>query len=188
TAGIVLARSARIGAVAGGSGEPLFRIARDGKIELEADVPEGQISKLRLGQPVDVTPAGFNAPIRGEIRLLSPQIDTTTRLGRVRVALPADAAVRSGSFARGTIETARRSGVSVPRSAVMTERGHVTVQAVKDGRIETRKVEVGLSGDGRVLILSGIEAGEQVVVKAGTFVRHGDQVTPVVAKAEEIGG
>ncbi|MCW1839490.1 efflux RND transporter periplasmic adaptor subunit [Prosthecomicrobium hirschii] len=188
TAGIVLARSARIGAVAGGSGEPLFRIARDGKIELEADVPEGQISKLRLGQPVDVTPAGFNAPIRGEIRLLSPQIDTTTRLGRVRVALPADAAVRSGSFARGTIETARRSGVSVPRSAVMTERGHATVQAVKDGRIETRKVEVGLSGDGRVLILSGIEAGEQVVVKAGTFVRHGDQVTPVVAKAEEIGG
>lgn len=186
--GIVLSRSARIGAVAGGAGDPLFRIAQDGLIELEAQVPETSLQRLRVGQKVAVTPAGFDKPVEGEVRLVSPQVDTTTRLGRVRIALPAESGVRSGSFARGRIEIARREGVTVPRSAVMLEAGRATLQVVKDGRIETRKVETGITGDGRVEIVKGLEAGEQVVSKAGTFVRNGDLVSPVAAKAEEIDG
>lgn len=188
TAGVVLSRSARIGAVAGGSGEPLFRIARDGKIELEADIQESTLQRIRVGQAVSVTPAGFDKAIAGEIRLVSPQVETTTRLGKIRIALPADAGVRSGSFARGLIEIVRREGVVVPRSAVTIERGHATLHVVKDGRIESRKVETGISGGGHVEIAKGLTAGEQVVAKAGTFVRDGDQVNPVPAKPGEIEG
>jgi HlyD family secretion protein len=53
------------------------------------------------------------------------------------------------------------------------------VQTVKDGRIATRKVTLGLSGGGRAEIATGIAAGETVVARAGTFVRDGDLITPV---------
>lgn len=188
TAGVVLSRSARIGAVAGGAGDPLFRIARDGRIELEADVLESVLPTIKVGQKVAITPAGFAEPVEGEVRLVSPQVDTTTRLGKVRVALPVGSGLRSGAFARGRIVTARAEGVVVPRSAVMVERGQATLQVVKDNHIETRKVETGITGDGRVEIVKGLAAGETVVAKAGTFVRNGDLVNPVTAKAEEIEG
>lgn len=188
TDGVILVRNARIGAVASGQGEPLFRIARDGKIELEAEVPEASLLRLREGQAVEVAPAGSARPIRGEVRLVSPQVDSVNRLGKVRIALPADAALRSGSFARGRIEIDTREGVTLPLSAVMSERGKTTIQVVKDGKIETRKVVTGISGEGRIEIVEGLEAGETVVLKAGAFVRNGDVVTPVAAKAEEVEG
>ncbi|MEJ1159193.1 efflux RND transporter periplasmic adaptor subunit [Prosthecomicrobium sp. N25] len=190
TDGVVLSRSARLGAVPSSMSDPLFRIARGGRIELDAEVTEATLQKIRVGQRVEVTPAGADKAVAGEVRLVSPQVETATRLGKVRVALPTESVsvMRSGSFARGRIELARREGVTVPRSAVMVERGQASLQVVKDGKVETRKVETGLSGDGRVEIVKGLAAGEQVVFKAGTFVRNGDAVTPVPARPEEVEG
>ena len=54
------------------------------------------------------------------------------------------------------------------------------VQAVKDGRVTTTKVTLGLIGGGRAEIVSGLAEGESVVARAGTFVRDGDAITPVV--------
>lgn len=185
TDGVVLQRNGKIGAITAGAGEPLFRIARDGKIELHAQVTEATLGRMREGMKVAVTPAGLSEPIEGDVRLVSPQVDRATRLGEVRIAMPADGKLRAGSFARGRVELARREGVSVPLSAVTSEKGRSTLQVVKDGKVETRKVVTGLTDDARIEIVEGLAAGEQVVAKAGTFVRNGDLVTPVAAKGEE---
>jgi HlyD family secretion protein len=182
--GIVLSRTARIGAVASPAADPLFRIAEAGDIELAADVTEMDLARIETGMPVTVRPAGFSEAVTGTVRLISPQVDSATRLGTVRIALDAEATLRPGIFARGNIEVARSTGVTIPLSALVTIDGRATVQAVIDGVIETRDVETGLRTASTIEIRSGLEAGEAVVRRAGTFVRDGDRVT-AVAFAEE---
>ncbi|WP_201402246.1 efflux RND transporter periplasmic adaptor subunit [Kaistia sp. 32K] len=184
TDGLVLSRSARIGAIVSGGGEPLFRLAEDGAIELQAQVPEAELSQIAVGQPVTITVPGISEGIQGSVRLVSPKIDDASRLGRLRVALPAGAKVSAGAFARGTVELARRESVSIPVSAVVTTAGEATAQVVVDGKIQTRPIKTGISGKGMVEVVEGIALGEAVVLRAGTFVRDGDAVTAVEAQGE----
>ncbi len=181
TDGLVLVRNGKLGQLAAGAGDPLFRMARDGKIELDAEVTESLLHQLEVGQKVAVTPAGFQTPVEGTVRLVTPQVDQTTRLGHVRVSLPRDAALHVGSFARGLVITARHDSVALPLTAIQVDVHATTAQVVKDGRIDTRTLVTGIRGNGLIEVISGIAAGESVVLKAGTFVRDGDQVTPVVA-------
>jgi len=179
--GLVSRRTARLGAVASTSGDALFRIIEDGAVELEADVAETTLANLAVGQPAEVVPAGRERPVAGRIRLISPEIDVTTRLGQVRIALDTAAGLTIGAFAYGIIETARDEGVLVPLSAVLYEADHAEVMVVVDGTVETRTVTVGLVSEGRAEIKDGVAAGEQVVSIAGTFLRGGDRVNPVLA-------
>ncbi|CAM5761094.1 efflux RND transporter periplasmic adaptor subunit [Bosea minatitlanensis] len=179
--GIVSRRTAKLGATASmlPTSEPLYRIIADGAVELEAQVAEVDIPSLKPGQPVAVMPAGAKEALKGTIRLIAPEVDKASRLGRVRVALDGNPPVAIGSFARGTIETGRKHAVTLPLSAITYTRSGPTVQTVKDGKIATRKVTLGLSGGGRAEIATGLAAGETVVARAGTFVRDGDLITPV---------
>ncbi|UZF91003.1 efflux RND transporter periplasmic adaptor subunit [Bosea sp. NBC_00550] len=180
-AGIVSRRTARLGATAGmGAGaEPLFRIIADGAVELEAQVAEVELPGLKVGQGVSVLPAGAKDALAGTIRLISPEVDKASRLGRVRVALNGNPPVSLGSFARGIIETGRKRAVTLPLSAITYSRSGATVQTVKDGKVTTKPVTIGLAGGGRAEIATGLAEGETVVARAGTFVRDGDLVTPV---------
>lgn len=180
-AGTISRRTARLGAMASmlPQSEPLFRIIADGAVELEAQVAEVELPRLKLGQGVAVTPAGAKDALAGSIRLIMPEVDKASRLGRVLVALDGNPPVAIGSFARGVIETGRKRAVTLPLSAITYNRSGATVQSVKDGKVTTKPVTLGLIGGGRAEIASGITDGETVVARAGTFVRDGDLVTPV---------
>jgi HlyD family secretion protein len=181
-AGVVSRRSAKLGAMATlAATEPLFRIIADGAIELEAEVAEVELPSLKPGQRVAVTPAGSDKALEGEIRLIAPEVDKASRLGRLRVSLKGNPPVAIGSFARGVIETGRKTAIILPLSAITYARGGATVQSVTDGRITTKKVELGLIGGGRAEIVSGVGEGETVVARAGTFVRDGDVITPIAS-------
>lgn len=178
TAGLVLSRAARLGAIASAAGGGLFEIARESLIELDAEVTESVLNSLAKGQKVTVTLPGTRDPIEGTVRLVSPVVDETTRLGRVRIALPPSDLLRSGSFARGAIEIARSRGIVLPNTAVVTEGDDSVVQVVRDGTIESRPVTIGINTGSEVEIVEGVSEGEAVVALAGTFVRDGDRVTP----------
>jgi hypothetical protein len=105
----------------------------------------------------------------------------------VRVALPRDPILRIGSFARGTVELARRRGVAVPASAVVYGADGSTVQVVGDDRVQARQVRTGLASEGFVEIVEGVAAGNLVVTRAGSFLRDGDAVRPMVAETAEAG-
>ena len=174
-AGIVSRRTARVGAVFGMTGDPLFRITQDGAVELEADVPENRLARLRAGQPatIDGVPA--------HVRLVSPEVNRTTRLGRVRIAPDQDPVGVIGSFARARVEVARLDGIAVPLSAVLFDPDGAKVQVVHDGLVETRPVTVGLRSGGLALLTAGLAAGEAVVSVSATFVRDGDRVVAIPA-------
>jgi len=179
-AGTVLDRDARIGSIAlSARADSLFRIAKDGAIDLDAEVPEPYMPRLAVGQSVRVTPTGFATPFEGRVRLISAELDKSTRLGRVQVALPDDPRLRPGTFARGVVELDRRDGLMVPQSAVMFDTEGAYVLVVSDGTVATRRVQPGLKADGRVEVVGGLTTSDMVVVRAGGFLRDGDRVSPV---------
>lgn len=179
-AGLILSRNAVVGQIASAGGNPLFVIAEKGDIELDADVTETLLPELKIGQKVTVQPSGSDAKVAGEVRLVQPEINAATRLGKARIALPEGKDLRVGAFARGTVEVARSEGLVVPVSAIADDPDGQTVQVVKDGVVDTRKVKTGLSDAGLVEVTEGIAEGELVVSKAGTFLRGGDKVKPQV--------
>ena len=180
-AGLVSRRVARLGSVVSMGGDPLFRIISDGAIELEADVPESTLAKLRPGQRARLAMAGEVAR-GGTVRLVSPEMNRTTRLGRIRIAIDAgEGGLVLGGFGRAAVQTARHVGVVVPLSAVIFESGGPQVEVVRNGVVESRNVVLGLRAEGRAEITHGVAAGEAVVTLSGTFVRPGDHVIAVDA-------
>jgi RND family efflux transporter MFP subunit len=178
-AGVISRRTARIGALASSAADPLFRIVAKGEIELDAEIPEVFLPRLSTGMTARIDVAGLK-PREGKVRLISPEVDRATRLGRVRIFIGDDPALRVGSFARGTIDTASSNGLGVPATAVMNRDQGPIVQIVKDGRVETRKVATGMASGGKVEILDGLQEGDLVVIRSGTLLREGDSVRPVI--------
>ena len=176
-AGIVSRRTARLGAVVQSAAEPLFRLIENGTVELEADVPETLLARLRPGQTAEVETASGTRP--GHVRLVAPEVNRTTRLGRVRVAVEGGETLVIGGFARANVAVAQREGVLAPLSAVLFEPGGAVVQVVRDGVVQTRRVTVGLRAEGRAEIVDGLRDGEDVVAVSGTFIRDGDRVAAV---------
>lgn len=181
-AGLVSRRAARLGAVVGGAGDPLFRIIANNAVELEADVPETQLARLHPGQPARLDTAG--GPRTGRVRLVSPEVSRTTRLGRVRVEGTDGQPLVIGSFARSTVEVARRDGLLAPLSAILFQPDGAVVQVVQDGVVDTRRVEVGLRNGQQAEITSGLSPGDEVVSVSGTFIRGGDRVVAVRSEAK----
>jgi HlyD family secretion protein len=179
--GIVSRRTARLGAMAMAAGDPLFRIITDGAIELEGDVPEQSLARLRTGMQAKIKLPGGDDEVEGRVRLISEEVDKATRLGKVRIALPPDAPARIGSFASGVAIIARRSGIGVPTSAVTRGDEGDFVEVVKDDRVELRKVAVGITNLRITEVREGLVAGEVVIARAAAFLRSGDLVRPIAS-------
>lgn len=173
-AGRIIASTARAGAFASPQLGPLFRIAIDNEIELDAEVPYVHVLKLTPGVTARITVDG-GTELAGRVRVISPEIDRRTQLGKARLAVPRNPAVKVGMFARATIDATRSCGVSIPKSAL----DHSAVQVVKDNVVETRKVQVGLSSDTDIEIREGLKEGEIIVANAGTSLHDGDKIKPI---------
>lgn len=181
-AGLILSREARLGAIALSTrSAPLFRIAEDGAMDLEADVPESAMPRMKDGLGVAVTPAGFDAALEGRVRLVSAEVDRASRLGRVKIALPDDPRLKSGAYGRAVITLGEIKGLTVPQSAVMFDADGAYVLTVKDGVVGVHRIVPGLKKGGRILVADGLSTEDAVVARAGSFLRDGDRVTPVTA-------
>lgn len=177
--GLVSRRNARIGGMASVASEPMFRIIARGEVELDAEVIETELGKVAIGQKALIKVAG-NGEVAGKVRLVSPEVDSTTRLGRVRIFLGDDPKLHIGSFARGTIDTAQGHGLAVPSSAVSFDVEGAYVQVVTNNRVERRSIKTGLVSGGNVEVREGLKKGDVIVAKAGTFLRDGDTIRPVI--------
>lgn len=191
--GVVSVKNARIGAIAAGSGDPLFTLIKDGAIELVADLSETDIQKVEVGQTARVTLAGGSRQIDGKVRLVSPSVDATTRLGAVHIIIGGQdgggksgndqSGARAGMYARAEIVIQQATALALPLSAVTTNRGGSTTRKVEDGVVRQVKIGTGIQDGGFVQVLDGLSDGDTVVAKAGAFVRDGDHIAPVTAPA-----
>jgi multidrug efflux pump subunit AcrA (membrane-fusion protein) len=176
-AGLVTQVNTIVGAPASPQAGPMFRIAVNNEIDLDAEVPAVHMMKLSPGATVRIS--RDNGPdIVGRVRLVLPQIDRNTQLGHVRITLTGNPAIRIGMFAQASIDAKRSCGVAIPRTAI----DHLTVQVVKGNTVETRRVKVGLVSDTSIEILEGLDVGEIVVADAGSSLHDGDQIKTMFAE------
>lgn len=177
--GVISARDAKVGAIASGAGTPLFTMIRDGAIELVADVSESDIRRVQVGQPARILLAGTRDELPGKVRLISPVVNATTRLGSVHIVTDEKSGAKSGMYASARIIIEETTAPSLPQSAVTTERNGAIARMVVDNVVKQVAIETGIQDQGFVQILSGLKAGDVVVSKAGAFVRNGDRIKPI---------
>jgi HlyD family secretion protein len=178
-AGEITDKSVTIGAIATSGGVPMFKIVKDAALEVMADVAEQDVLKLKPGQSVSLRFVGASGRVAGTVRLVEPQVDKLTRLGRVRIALDATADVRSGMFAEAEIRVAERETLAVPVSATSANDEAVLVLKVVDGVVQVVPITTGIRDGAQIEVLEGLSEGDSVVLKAGSFVRDGDRINPV---------
>lgn len=165
-----------------GGGGILFRIVDNRLLNLTVSVPSSQLSRVRVGQALPFTTDTVpGRTFRGTVMFINPSIDAASRSAQVVAEVPNDGnLLRGGSFVKGRIVVAARAGVlQVPREALLNwnvEAQRAEVFVVKGDRAERRAVTLGVASGGVVEIVSGLAAGEPVVVRGALGLGQGDRV------------
>jgi HlyD family secretion protein len=181
--GRVLQRGVQPGQIAGGGTTPWFTIARDGLVELDAEVNEADLAGIRPGQSAQVSLPGGQS-ISGVVRLVSPRVDSNSRLGKVRVRLPVRPDLRPGGFGRATFGASGAPVVAVPESAIRYEADGLSVMTVdSNNRAHQVAVKVGQKGGGWAQLVQGPPAGSRVVLGGASFVTDGDVIRPAAPQS-----
>jgi HlyD family secretion protein len=179
--GRVLARYVRPGDLPAGqtAGQPLFRIARDGLIEIDAEAPEADLGKLHPGQGAEVTlPDG--AKTTGQVRLVSPEVDQQSKLGHARILLPVRSDLRPGGYAYARLPNVKSVGLVIPDKAVTYDADGASVYVVDSAnRVHRVAVKTGDRANAFVELTQGPPAGSRVLVSGASFVLEGDKVAPI---------
>ena len=154
--------------------DPLYSVADLTTMWLKANVPESDISHVQVGQEIEVKVTALpDRVFKARITAIGAASDAATRRVVVRSEIPnPDRALKSEMFAsfRITISSGNPAPV-VPVEAVIRDGDQAIVWVAREPMLfQRRKVKIGLERDGRVQVLEGIAAGEQVVGRGAVFV------------------
>ena len=173
-AGVVVARDASLGEMASPA-DQIFTVANLSRLWIELDIYERDLSRVTTGQTVEVRTAAYpNRVFPGRIVYVGDVLDPEKRTVRARVEIPNDdRALKPGMFTSALIQVGGTGTpvVVVPQAAVQELEGRqvVFIPGDRAGEFRARPVEVGeQADDGRVVILSGLEAGDRIVT-SGAF-------------------
>lgn len=183
--GVIAKRNAEAGALTGP--DALFHIIKDGTVELAADAGADELPLLQNGAQAQVSVRGRNEAVGGTVRLVPPEIDSSTRLGKVRITLAHSDGLYTGTYGEANIRLpSYRAAAALPETAVSFDsEGKASVLAVDgNGRVSRVPVTAGRKQGGMVEIVSGLENGRAVVRRASAFVNEGDTVKAVEEKGK----
>lgn len=173
--GLIISRSVTKGQIIE-AGSELFRMVRDGRLELDAQVPETELPLIQAGQSAAITSSQAGSTT-GVVRIVTPEVNPQTRLGLARISLAPGSALKPGMFARASIEAGARPATVVPTDAVLYRSNQAGVFLLNaDGTVRFTPVTV-LSRLENQTSVDGVDAGARVVVAGAGFLNDGDQVT-----------
>jgi cobalt-zinc-cadmium efflux system membrane fusion protein len=175
--GVVMAIRVAVGASVAPGGDALLELGDPSRLQVVAQVPEGELRRVAVGQEAEVELPALASRVAARIESFSPRVDPESRRAQLYLALDkpagktADAAsaLRAGMLAHVKVRVPGEDGMSVPIAAVLIKDGKRRVVYVErpDGTFEARDVQTGRNRDGRVMILQGLQAGERIVVRGG---------------------
>lgn len=174
--GVISARSATVGSLAQ-TGQELFRLIRDHRLEWRAEVTTTDLYKLKQGMTAKIiSPDPNQDAVTGTVRMIAPVIDPQTRYGLVYVDLPLTQAVRMGMFVKGEFELGEQSALTIPQSALLLRDGFSYVFIVQqNNRVKQQKVSVGRRQNNLVEILD-LPENVKLVASGTGFLADGDLV------------
>jgi RND family efflux transporter MFP subunit len=174
-AGLVTERKADPGSLAT-PGAPLLNLEREGNLRLEASIDESRPGLVRIGQSVTVDIDSLNRTVSGRVVEVVPSVDAATRSFIVKIDLPALPGLRAGMFGRAAFAVGKRGALLVPQTAVL-ERGQIRSIYVVDGdTARLRFVTLGEARDNQREVLSGLTAGEKIIVAPPHLLADGGRV------------
>ena len=175
--GVISARTATVGSLAQ-TGQELFRLIRDHRLEWRAEVTTSDLYKLKQGMNARIfSPDPAQPAITGKVRMIAPVIDPQTRYGLVYVDLPATQAFRMGMFVKGEFDLGEKPALTIPQTALLLRDGFAYVFIVgNNNRVTQQKVTVGRRLADRVEILD-LPANVKLVASGTGFLADGDLVT-----------
>ena len=157
-------------------GTPLLMLEHEGNLRLETSIDESRQDVVRVGESVTVEIDGLGRTICGRVAEILPSVDAATRTVTAKIDLPAMPGIRTGMFGHASFAVGKREALLIPQSAVL-ERGQIRSVHVVDGDTSRlRLVTLGESqGDSRE-VLSGLAAGERIVVVPPPLLADGVRV------------
>jgi RND family efflux transporter MFP subunit len=171
-------------------GMTLFTVTDLSRIWVEADFYQMESGALATGRRADITlPNDPGVRLSGRVALVYPTLDPQSRTLKARIELANPGLVlKPGMYVDVTPELAVRTGVVVPDSAVLDTGVRQVVFVEKGGAFEPREVRVGGRGNGKALIVQGVEAGERVAVAANFLLDAESRLRGAVAGMKPGGG
>ena len=174
-AGVVTAKSVEPGNLAA-PGSPLLVIEREGAYRLEVEVDESKLTAVRAGLAARVTLDSIGRSFDARVVEVVPAVDAASRAYLAKIDLPATAPIRSGLFGKAAFSLGSRQELAIPAKALQ-ERGQLqSVYVVANGEARTRLITAGRRLQDAVEVLSGLTAGESVVVAPPSDLADGDCV------------
>lgn len=163
------------------AGSPLYTLIDPLRMRLVAHVPAEGIATLRVGTPVEFVVAGLvGQRFSGSVQRINPMADPSTRQVQIQVALPnPEGRLVAGLFAEGRVTSAARQALAVPAAAVDRSLGQPALLRVRGGQVERVAVRLGITDEEaeKVEVVSGVEAGDLVLLGAARGIAPGAKVT-----------
>lgn len=176
--GVISARSATLGAVSG-SGQELFRMIRQSRLEWRGELTGEQLAHVKLGQRVLLS-LPDRSTATAQVRQMAPNLDTQTRLGILYADIKPGSMARAGMYVTGKVVLSDSPAITVPAVSVVIRDGRSYVPKVVEGnRVSLKAVTVGRRQGDAAEIVSGISVGDKVAVQGAGFLNDGDLVRVV---------
>ncbi len=173
--GVVTRKHADVGDLAV-PGRALIDIEDPSRLRMEADVPEFLVQGLLLGMKLPVHAGNSVEPIDGVVAEVAPVAEPGSRTHLVKLDLPPVQGLRSGQFGRVSVPAGSAAVLHVPEPALIVRGQLEYVMVQEEGVARLRLVRTGRRQSGRVSVVSGLNAGERVVVAGLDGLRDGQAV------------
>jgi RND family efflux transporter MFP subunit len=157
-------------------GVPLLTIEQDGLYRLEASVDESKLASVRVGQAVEAVIDASDRKVSTRVTEIVPSVDAASRSYVVKLDLPSIPQLRTGMFGRAIFPLGMEKVVAIPGAALMDQGQLQSVFVVEDGVAHTRLVTTGRRTKDAVEVLSGLNAGEKLVVPLPQGLQDGARV------------
>ncbi|MFN8674158.1 MAG: efflux RND transporter periplasmic adaptor subunit [Candidatus Sericytochromatia bacterium] len=175
--GVVTKKLLDVGSMAGLS-TPIVSMSKTNEPELEINIPEREILKIKINQIVEVESSAFpNKKLQVKIKEISPVVDPQTRLIRTRGLIKSDLPLKLGMIFDCRISFKEESNyIVIPNEAVLINESKKYVYISKNNKAVEKLISVGIQTPEKIQILSGLDEGEKVIVKGNTFIKSGDDI------------
>jgi RND family efflux transporter MFP subunit len=174
-AGVITRKYADVGDLAA-PGKPLLEMEDARDLQLEADVPEAVVGRLTLGDKLDVRVSGVSNELAGVVSEIAPSADPNSRTFLVKLDLLLAPGLRAGQFGRVAVPVGETSALRVPASSVLPRGEMELVFVVANSHAQLRIVKTGKHVGDEVELVSGVDAGEQVVTEGAAQLTDGQPV------------
>lgn len=167
------------------AGTPLITVMETSTLIAKAHVALSQARQVKVGEEADVQPLGASTPVNGTVSLVSPAADPGSTTVEVWIRIPN----KAGALIVGTPVKVAMAGsnvaqaLKIPSSAVLPgEDGSKSVMVISsDGTAQRKKIELGISGDGDVQVLSGLSQSDLVITQGSFGLDEGTKVKQAAA-------